>query len=1222
MSLRCRHSIAALLFILLGLPAVIAGGGNAMDITVLYNDTLRPYWLEHAEARQRLRALLTELGHHVTELSDVSAWPQHLRETPPDLVIYGPCEVVPEPCVEPLRAYLRGGGRLVTEGGLPFYSVGRFDAEGYAETAQYGYVRVLGARGFIGLGKAEPRWTAFGRMLLGDPGEDRLKVGYQYSIIPVVDQDVSCVPMAWVDNGVGIGALRYPHDGRFFFVGMATRLEDGLFNPAAPAGQARWKQLLDWMQTPLPDIAIDVRRTWVNGADTNVAIVVQCANSTPNDLRTSLVLTVDWWHQSPVHSARWTLDVPAGERVLKQSTLSLPASDAWGIYGVKLTCADGPEQDANIHVLPAAAAAYIDVARPFDTGHTGMPMPLRLGFRRFADRTVEVAYRVEVSPDVDGPFESVTEGQLVLEQPGVTEIAASDPTGAGPRVYRLTVLLDGREINAEAARCEPGPRTATQRTLLCSRSMDGYQVMNEDGFWDSLDSVRKAFPLLRELQVFRYDRETEQAVRAHELELNAGFHIGGQEGVCWGLEDIGPNGENAYDASDTVQQGEDKTLWMTQQYSRRLAREVIDMRPDRINFVEPVACFSSAADGPYSGFYGYGHEAVAAYREALQSRDAGIALLAPDDRTVRRMHFPAFYHLVYDEPLPSPADVGFASWAAYEPIRLTQSQWTLGAFNDWREILLTRLHLLMRAYFNLWQLDRLSTYVRVSVPEVMIIPNSDGTMNGQFTYLFYRLPYMDTIYREMFRGAYWWGIDNYTGENRTWPVLADTFGKRIRLSEEVRGGSPWPYRTPATSFVSAFTKRAGIAWPEMQTDFYTTLTDTYGRRIEASQYAGYSLAADLNAAPFWKSERDLLILGVNPSYYPELWRGFYRWDMRMPEGRLLEAADSLRRAGQEFDSYFLPFPGGNMDVLKPYRTVVLNAAAQPGGTFEALNTWLQEPSNPPRVLVLNHIGFQHLSMLNGADASSTVGLKPSRWQALGLPAVTQQVAWAEGFAGCDGTAFPSRARLAVFTSEPPSGAVKLLATAAGACVTWQYTLPSGNCVAVSGLPMNLVTAREDPSLATERAWQWLFETHLGHHPRMHVSLPEHFVGLYRTSGNVHFLAAIRREEADVAMAAGKYTYNNAGELAKVVGDVPRQILDVDLHGFPSNSHWSVYDVVDGRELGETVAGDQGSLRLNFEIHLVRLLALAPNGVERSPSGVELGRYRELWHKAPGLDSSP
>ena len=63
--------------------------------------------------------------------------------------------------------------------------------------------------------------------------------------------------------------------------------------------------------------------------------------------------------------------------------------------------------------------------------------------------------------------------------------------------------------------------------------------------------------------------------------------------------------------------------------------------------------------GKVSHFLGYAQEAVWRHREALAGRDGGLRILEPGGKRFRRVYLPELYRDLFNEPLPTPEELGF-----------------------------------------------------------------------------------------------------------------------------------------------------------------------------------------------------------------------------------------------------------------------------------------------------------------------------------------------------------------------------------------------------------------------------------------------------------------------------------------------------------------------------------------------------------------------------------
>jgi hypothetical protein len=1188
--------------------AIASPAAVAARVVILHNDHLRPFWLGDPQSRQELADLIQQMGHEVVESTDVAEWPLLLDSRHTSIVIYGPAENVPENLVEPVWNYLDSGGKIITGGGMAFFNVVAPN-QGYPVLRNRMTQQVLRVRHVLLARDGDAAITALGEQILGTEAAEQ-PARFIRGLAAVPGQTPVVVPLLNKSTEAVVCFVHFPNNGRLFFYGSVEPVQHSLLDPHSVAGRQRWGRIIGSIMQPRTELGeIESRRTFIIGQDTLVDVKLKVANPSDQPLTVAGELIMFSAAGEVRHRQSMTLELAPREQGTRRAELPLPElAHEWGFFPVEFHADGGLSTRTVLHVVPPAIAAYLDVDRIFDATGEG-DLTLRFGLQRFADAPVEVTWLLEqadsVRPASGEPlqFTQIEQQPARLVQAGVSRFQVGLPMPPGDRLFRLTLLIDGTAVNHEYIRFEAGPRPALERPPIIGRSLNGHQFYTEPDLVDRMKALREHLPLVGEFSVARWEPPMLEAARSAGFDYMGQMHLIGPDGRNWNVRDLGPNGEDPYRGHGLLHQGEDKTLWMTQQLSRRYVDRAAVAGVDRMLFIEPGTTFSTAPMGRYGPWFGYTPEAVDAFRLALQGLDSGVRLLEPGGKRITRVHFADMWRMINDAPVPQPQQLGFSSWDEYEPYRIPTRN-RAGDFRTERELLAMKLHLTLRMYYNVWQIDQITTYARTLVPEVQVVLNTDGPRNGQYSPFLYRLPFIDTHQKQMFNSAYQWGAPTYFGGEPIWWMRTRMYGKRMRLRDEIgHGGNAVPYRTPETSFVAVFTKRAAMPGEDYEIHHYNLGHATIRVREEMAMWSGFSMASDLGAKRHWEGQRDLLLLTINPGHYPELYRPFAL------SGRQLGAAEALRRAGVEYDAVELPFPVAPWHHLDNYRTIVLDAAAQGGGTFEALRAWLDQTSLRQRTLVLNNIHFLHITTAGGAAPQTLRVLKPTRWRDLGLPQQDYRVESHSRLSIPGEQPFIAPQPIPVFLVPPPPGAQVLVGGERDEPVVWRFGLPNGNAIIYSGLPVNLVGEEQDPRTITERLWVSLFTGRLGYPTRITCSVPETFAGLYRTEQGMLMLALISHHEAKMIT---RVNYASEEALFAAAAAIPEQEVTVTIRGMTPHAKWRLFDVVSGTCFGEAEVDAEGTVRLTSPLHLVKLIALAPHDADEAELRASSAEYTELW----------
>lgn len=874
-------------------------------------------------------------------------------------------------------------------------------------------------------------------------------------------------------------------------------------------------------------------------------------------------------------------------------TIPMPAAQEWGVYRIEFISDLGLKSSTCFQVLPPAAIAYLDLdpiypANPADT------RTVTVGIRSFLGR-YPTRVLVEAQPAAGGAWTTVAEKKLEVRrtpQSNITTFAFSLAPKQGEDLrLKASIVADDGVIHTSFNRLEYADHNrALDRRPTMFRALDGSQFASEtNALTNNLLQWRREMPLFRGVMVFQLPGTSRDWLRQNDFTCNYGQIITNYPMLAeWKLDDCNGAGVSAAKLMDV--HAEDVTSWLVRQHSRSHFQRHLDGKPDIVNLVEAVAGYEPPGadpkrDGRYSHFLGYTPRAIPNYREALAGRDEGVRMLDPGGRTMRRYSFKEMYELTYDEALPVPQVLGFASWDDYIPYKST-SRNEGGFFGGKAEELKCRIHYYLRNYSHLKQLDDLSVNLRAFAPEIHCVIGGDGPLLGQLSSQYYRLPYIDTNSRWLFRSAYIQAQSVTYGGERTFLETAARFGRRVGVHEEIGAGQWAPYRTAETSFVSLFTKRAALPYPDLQVDFFHTLTKTYRLAEEKAMFKGFQVAVDTQATPC-TAGAEILMVYNNNSYYPDNARGNYRWDLKNPEHRILTMGDFTWRAG--IPSHAIETPLWDTQLLANYRIVCLAAERYMKGDLPVVQAWLRNRQAKGRILFINHASPLQINYLNGPEIQEIQWRSQNGWGDLGL-AWGQPVLTPVNTLRVMGKAAYSPAHpLPCLVVTPPPGAKTLVESERGVPVVWQLAIDA-NSVIYSGLPLGNISVAGDPDAVCYKVLSDLFAS-LGCPPVCKAAPEDWFTCGYRLNGNRLAIALINPKEEKIAMD-GPYG-DDGDKVEQVAAAVGVTEVEVTWNkaGVPQRTY-KVRDAWNNVLLDQVVKADAaGTIRAKFKINVAKLFIL-------------------------------
>lgn len=1185
-SQRTTRIVAAAL--LLVLFSVASSSAQAARIAILEFST-NSIWLEDPSARNALVRTLKDLGHEVSDVRDVSQFAAFLDPQKTDLVLYAPCEAIPDQAASAFKAYLRNGGKIVTGGGMPaWYRISQGKPVAQGDSFQRD---MLGTSGLF-ISEHSLELTDLGKKLLGDlaslpSGNRAIRAG----------DDMTSLILATANKCPLVVIYRHNGDGRLMYTGSHA-LQNSVLNPLALGAKGRWEKVLKFLlDSPMPDMKAEMlKRTWIIGRDKTVPVKFELSNPSKkqpmnvagefllirNDVKNGKI-------EKPVVLKDFKIKLkPAQKGAVLSYDFAMPAPQAWGFYKLQLRTSLGQTTDSVFHVLPPCAVSFIDVD-PLYPDDPDTQRDITVGIRSIASKS-NFRLVVETAEDVEGPWQTVMDKAVQIRQTATSNIdqftLKVKPQGKD-LIVRAKLMSDDTEVHHAWNRIEVAKhRRALDRPDTMFRAIDGWQFEKERDEWvKTLTEWPKKYSLFRGLQPFSTNPEMHAWAKKHGFTVNTGTMLANwPEAPEWRFDDCDVRGVSAY----KMMPGhcEDLSLWIVQQHSRAFFDRLVPCQSPIVNLVEAVTGYNPG-QRLVGGWFGYTSEATVAYREALRGKDEGIRLQDLGGKQMKRYHLVDLYQLVYDEPLPTAKELGFKSYGEFKPINTTLGH-EAGRFYSRREMLRVRLHYFLRAYLHIRRLDEISCHVRVTTPEMHFVIGHDGPLVGQITSIIYRLPYMDTHTRWLFRSAFVqaWNVTN--GIERTWPLMGERFGKRIGAHEEIGGGQYSPYRTAETSFVSLFTKRAALPWRDLQVDFYTSKDRTARIAEEEAIYRGFQLAVDTDAKSV-SDNADILVVTNNGAHYPSTYQGFFRWDIKTPEDRILSIGDCLARNGIQYHSWYTPLLG-DLDSLQDYKTVFLVAARQMRGDLETLNKWIRQPGSKGRRLVLNHAAALQLDYTKGPKAWQMTWNDATRWKRLGLNLGKPRRGKSSKIVGPGGQELAFVEPITTVIVRVPRGAQVLWKDNKGKPVVWEQKV-GDNWIVYSGLPLNNLTLSEDTNANSYRALLSLLSS-WGYERDSSVKPEGWFAGRYHLSDNRLAVAIIRPEETKLAMGH----YDRDDGVAKAAAKLGAVSATVSWRkaGMPGTVY-AVTDAWTGEVLPQKVTVDtDGTIKLKVNVDVAKLYILTPD----------------------------
>ncbi len=1147
-------------------------------------------FLENPAAVKALKTMLEQSGYQVCELSKPEEWNKALDDRNTALIVYAPCETVPESIAAKIKPFLARGGIIIIGGGMPVWYVvettGKPIRSGSAVQQEIADIE----GGFI----TEPLagLTEIGHKIMGD----KINIPAGVRGITAVAPGKTLIPFATVGNTYPVVAVSYDNGGKLFYTGSQA-LDRGAVDPLQSVNI--WPALLKFLNTPLPEVAVKVARDeWHEGLDSEVKASFILNNPFRRDMEFSgkAVLIKEpsfGLSQPPQKLWEQKFSLQAGKKLNHEFTFPMPEAKNWGVYRIEFISDSGVKSSTCFHVLPPAAVDYIDVD-PIYPANPAEKRKITVGIRAFIPE-FPAKIILAAQPMSGGDWKKIGEFQLRLQRSPKTNITVYEfdivPSGKDLRLRATIADEKGNAIHDSYNRLEIADHNlSVDRKTTMFRALDGRQFTEEDKLLtDDLKSWRKEMPLFRGIQTFALPGNSRQWMLDNDFLCNYGQIITHfpmmQE---WKLDDRNGIGISAYQLMPA--HDEDVTSWLVRQHSRGIFQPFLDGKPEIINLVEAVAGYETPGifpnrTGNHSHMLGYTPKAVPNYREALTGRDEGVRMLDLGGKTARRYYFKDMYELTYNEKMPTPKSLGFSSWDNYVPY-ISTLQNEAGFFKDRQEELKYRIHYFLRSYCHMKQLDDLTANLRAFAPEIHCVIGHDGPLVAQVSSQYYRLPYIDTQTRWLFRSAYIHAIaTTYAGE-RTWLETAGRFGRRVGAHEEIGGGQWAPYRTAETSFVSLFTKRAALPYHDLQVDFYHNRNKTYRVAEEKAMFRGFQLAVDTEAIPC-TDQAEILTIHNNNSYYPDNYSGNYRWDLKQPEVKLITLDEFFRNNGIPYHGIETPI--WDTKLLSKYRIVCLQAERYMKGDLQNVAAWLNDSSSTGRTLFINHASPLQINFLRGPGIKNIQWNSPREWQKLGLNLGQPIRIEAKGLEFADHPPLRSNIPLTCLMVKPPQGANVLVKNENGNPIVWQYAVGK-NSIIYSGLPMNNITANEDPQKVCNQILLSLF-SRLKCLPVWKATPENWFACGYRLKGDKLAIALINPAEEQVAM---KGPYGDDGDkVEEVAAALGSTEVGFDWYkaGTPGRTY-KVRDAWTSKLLPQTVTADsEGNIKTKFKVNTAKLFFL-------------------------------
>ena len=1187
------------------------------DNMMLIYDPARGPMLESPEVKAKLADLGRAAGYRVEEANDLATLLERTREETPALLVWGRSEVVEDEAWALITRVFASGGAVATGGGSPFY----YRVKGEQMVAQGPSVsgELTGVPAVFASGKPG-RIAPYGAFIFGRDGEapGQNRGGTEVQIPGAVWQ-----PLVFdADNPVIATAfvVAYPSGGRYFYYGADGLAFNALFNPLTAEGEKNWRTLLANFRRPLPQIGMSSgRREFFNDGKTPLAVTVTVENPSGQPMEIAGTVRISpaagfGREGEAVECGKWSPQLAPGDRVQQTFTWQ-PPENAWGVYTAEFTTREGFSKELSLQLLPPGAVDYIDVD-PLYALLPSVSRKLKIGLYSFLDR-YDGKLTVTVVNDND---RILYDAPVALKRtPESVMTTVEVPLGTVERDLLIRAALsdpDGKLIHDSFLRVEASAANpAMVRRDVMFRAMNGIQFVEEPELPADLEALRDRMPLLRGLYIHQLQGDSRRWMHDHDFTLNYGLLLTDYPKIGkWGLDDRNAAGRSATEMMPG--HPEDPARWLVWQHSRMYFKPILAARPEIVNLVEAVAGYQTpgtetpsdnAVEGEYtnmsdiiagrrlppeemagkvSHFFGYAPEAVWRHREALSARDGGLRILEPGGKNFRRVHLPELYLDLFNEPLPSAEELGFRSYDEYEPIPLGLSHENGYFLND-TELKRYQVHYLIRCYFHLKRLDDLSAYLRAFAPEVHCVIGHDGPLVAQLSDVLYRLPYLDTQTRWLFRSAYVMANDTTFGAERHWVMLGKLYGKRVGIHEEIGGGQWAPYRTEKTSFVSLFTKRAALPYRDLQVDFYHNRGKTYRVAEETAMFRGFQTAVDTGARPANDAAK-LLVVETNNSHYPANYQGNYRWDLMMPPEPILSVPDFLRASGRYFHSTHTPL--FTATELARYETVWLAAERYRHGDLGIVREWLTSPQPGTRTLILNHVGTLHSNYLSGMKMLELNAARPGDWKELGLPEAQLSKKSVASVRCADGREFRFSQPLPVILAAMPEGGVALAADPDGNALVWSVEVMPGRRIIYSGLPFNNIFESE-----TDRETLYaLGEAVLlsaPSLPRSYAISPERWFGMgYRLTDGSLAVALLNPAEYQLAMSP----YGADGDAVEAAQAAlgKTEVHFRWLRATEPLRRLRLVNAWDGSDTGvEIVADEEGSIELTLPVNAAELYFL-------------------------------
>ncbi len=1173
-------------FMLLTVTGVWAGDAKKAVIC----DTGKSIMLENRGAKDALKMILANVGgYEVSEVSDPGKWSVVFDDPDTALVVYGQCEVVSQAVAAKIKPFLKRGGIIITGGGMPFNYI--TDKSGKFIARDLNAMNRVAAISGCFISGATAKLTDAGKRIFC--GKKTVPAGVR-AISGTAPENI-LIPLATVNNASSIAVVGYPGNGRLLYTGSQA-IDRSALNPMG--GVAVWRNLLDFLKTALPEVDVKLTREKLEiGKDKEIEATFILKNPSKREIVLNARGILSKEKTFGTNAADKTVlekefNIAPGQTVNYKFTFPMPSADKWGVYALSFSCDLGVRKSTCFHVFPPAAVSYIDI-NPIYPENPDQIRKVTVGLRSFLP-VFNATLKLETQKYSGGEWKTAAEKQVSLTKTALSNIKtfSFDIAPVKNEDLRIRASIcgpDGKVIHDSYNRIEYSDHNrALDRRITMFRAFNGIQFITEgQPFINNLLEWRKEMPLFRGLQPFELPKNSRQWMKDHDFTCNYGGMLTEFPNLSrWKLDDC--NGAGVSAEKYMPGHHEDVSAWLVKQHSRSHFHYYTTKKPDIINLVEAVAGYEPPGlpnrIGLHSHFLGYTPRAIPNFRDALSGRDAGVRMLNPGGKTAKRYHFKELYELTYNEPMPTPGELGFKSWDEYVPMKLTLTQ-EGGYFQNNRNLLRYRIHYYLRSYLHMQRLDDLTVNTRAFVPEIHCVIGSDGPLLGQVSSQYYRLPYIDTHTRWLFRSAYVHARGVTFGGERAWLETAKRFGRRVGDHEEIGGGQLASYRTAETSFVSLFTKRSALPYKDLQVDFYHAQAKKYRVKEEKAMFRGFQLAYDSGSKPYTDNAQ-VLFIGNNNSYYPSNYRGNYRWDLRLPKYRILTYSDFAIRNGIPFHSIGTPI--WDTALLAKYRIVGLMADRYMKGDLKVIGKWLHEPGTKGRTLIINHAGPLQIDYRMGFGLDSIMWKSTAGWRELGLDITAPKLIYVKGLGFAGTPVEQSSSPMNCLYVKPPKGAKVLVRDDKNRAIVWQAAV-GGNRVIYSGLPMNNIYTKDDP-----RNLNYNMLRHLYAYlkcPSISKTVPEDWFSCgYRLKDGRLALAFINPGEQKMSMGY----YGNTGDAIEKAA-AKLGMTDVKFTWYKAGKPGKTYKLRDawtGKLLPETITADKnGNINFNHKINVAKLYIL-------------------------------